>query len=536
VTRVEKSALIRLKGIAGTGGALYFLSMINSATVSRTQLIYGLCLPLAALIGFFLAEPMQFGTAAVIGMVASILVWPVFVRWYHPLLVGSFHCSFILGFLPGYLPIWMAIAFAGLLFVIFQRCLDSRVSFFPPGGVSWSLLAIAVVIVLTALIRGGIGLQSLGGQSMGSRKYIVALLGVATYFVLVTRAVPRKHALVYMGLFCLSGLTGMLSHLIYLGGSKFYWLYRFVDSMPALGQSAAEWDVQGQTLVRSLPLMGASISVISFMLACFGVRGLLQLRKPWRLGFLVMGMAIGLFGGFRSYVVGMAMLLGVAFFLEGLHRTRYLPILVTAAVMSVGVLLIVSDKLPLSVQRSVSFLPVKIDAGIQMDAQGSVEWRLQMWDIVRREIPDYLLVGKGYAIDPTAMEMSGFNSHFGFDIQAEWAVLAGEYHNGPLSVLIPFGIAGVLAFVWFLVAGLLRLRWFLRYGDPALLNINRALCAMFVAKILFFTFCFGAFYSELVEFVVFVALAECLNAIPKVEEKPEPVWAEAIELGEEGSA
>lgn len=510
--------------------------MANSATVSRAQLMYGLCLPLAALIGFFLAEPMRFGTAAVIGMIVGVLVWPLFVRWYHPLLIGSLHSALVLGFLPGAMPLWVAFAFTGFLLVVFQRCLDSRINFFPPGGVGWALISIAGVVVLTALIRGGVGLRAMGSESMGSKKYVFILLGVAAYFVLATRPVPRKYAMVYMGLFCLSGLTGVLSHLIYLGGNKFFWLYRFIDSLPAFGQAAAEWDVQGQTLVRSVPLMGAAGAAVSFMLAWFGVRGVLQLNKPWRLVFVIICMSIGLFGGFRSYVLGLALLLGVAFFLEGLHRTRYLPILLAAVVIGVGGVAFISDKLPFSVQRSLSFLPIKIDPGVQLDAQGSLDWRLQMWEILQKQIPDYLVVGKGYAIDPTAMQMSGFNSRFGFGIQAEWAVLAGEYHNGPLSVLIPFGIAGALAFAWFLIMGSLRLRWLLRHGDPALLTINRALCAMFVAKIIFFMIFFGSFYSELVEFVVLIGLAECLNATPKVEEEPEPEWPEAVGMGEEGSA
>src|ERR1043165_2884981 len=220
--------------------------------------------------------------------------------------------------------------------------------------------------------------------------------------------------MLYMGIFCLSGLTGVLSHLIYLGGNKFFWLYQFIDSLPAFGQAAAEWDVQGQTLVRSVPLMGAAVAVISFMLARFGVRGILDLRKPWRLLLVGLCVAVGLFGGFRSFVLGMVLVMGVAFFLEGLHRTRYLPILIATAVIGLGVLVVVSERLPFSVQRSLSFLPVKIDPAVQMDAQGSLDWRLQMWDILRKEIPDYLLVGKGFAIDPAAMQMSEFNSRFGF--------------------------------------------------------------------------------------------------------------------------
>jgi hypothetical protein len=30
---------------------------------------------------------------------------------------------------------------------------------------------------------------------------------------------------------------------------------------------------------------------------------------------------------------------------------------------------------------------------------------------------------------------------------------AGDYHNGPLSILIPFGLFGMIAFLWLLGAG-----------------------------------------------------------------------------------
>ena len=212
-----------------------------------------------------------------------------------------------------------------------------------------------------------------------------------------------------------------------------------------------------------------------------------------------------------------------------------MPVLAAIGLLGVGVVATVSEKLPTSVQRSLSFLPIKIDEHVRMEAQGSVQWRLEMWEILCKEIPDYLFMGKGYAIDPTVFQMTEMNSRLGYAIQAEWAVLAGEYHNGPLSVLIPLGIWGALAFGWFLIAATLRLRVLCRQSDPALLNINRALCAMFMAKIIWFTFFFGSFHSEIAEFAALVGLAECLNAAPKAAEDPEPVWSGTVEVGEGGS-
>jgi len=54
--------------------------------------------------------------------------------------------------------------------------------------------------------------------------------------------------------------------------------------------------------------------------------------------------------------------------------------------------------LPLSVQRTLSFLPLPVDPVAQASADLSTEWRLQMWKNVLPQIPQYLWLGKGYSI------------------------------------------------------------------------------------------------------------------------------------------
>jgi hypothetical protein len=485
--------------------------MASPVTPTRAQLVYGLCLPLAALLGFFLADPMQFSSMAVVGLVLSVLVWPLFARWHHPLLVGSVHSVFILSFLPGALPLWMFVAFGGAFILLFRRCLDPDVPIFPPGGVPWALLALGAVVLGTALVRGGVGLRTFGSSTFGSKKYFFLLAAVLTYFVVVSRPVPKKHALFYVALYCLSAVTSMLSHMVYWAGGKFYWLYNFVDPSAAYGEAVADWDVHGNAIFRSGAPMSVAGALICFVLARYGLRGTLNLTKPWKL-LLVLGcVAVGTLGGFRSFLVGNLLLLAVLFFVEGLHRTRYVIWLGVAAVSGLVALAAFSDRLPISVQRSISFLPVKVDVRARQDAQDSSDWRLEMWQQLAREAPKYALLGKGYAIDPSLLYFSGFNQYLGFGMRSEWAILAGDYHSGPLSVIIPFGIWGVLAFAWLIVAGVLRLRWFCRHCDPDLLNFNRALFAMFISKCVFFILFFGALNSDLVDFVMVVGLAECLN-------------------------
>ena len=46
----------------------------------------------------------------------------------------------------------------------------------------------------------------------------------------------------------------------------------------------------------------------------------------------------------------------------------------------------------------------------------------------------------------------------------EGAILSGGYHSGGLSVLVPIGIFGAIAFVWLLGAGVKVLYCNHRYG------------------------------------------------------------------------
>ena len=66
----------------------------NTFSVSRAQLIYALCLPLAVVVGYFLADPLESSSMAVIVLVTGVLAVPVLMKWYHPLLVFSCNASF----------------------------------------------------------------------------------------------------------------------------------------------------------------------------------------------------------------------------------------------------------------------------------------------------------------------------------------------------------------------------------------------------------------------------------------------------------
>jgi hypothetical protein len=136
-------------------------------------------------------------------------------------------------------------------------------------------------------------------------------------------------------------------------------------------------------------------------------------------------------------------------------------------------------------------------------------------------VPKYFFKGKGYALDPNDLYMAQQSANRGFGIQASSALVAGDYHNGPLSVLIPFGIFGFLAFGWVIIASIRLLYYYHRFGDPALQRVNTFLLATFLAKVALFVLIFGAISNDLFMFLGLVGLGVSLNGAPHASPEPE---------------
>ena len=161
-----------------------------------------------------------------------------------------------------------------------------------------------------------------------------------------------------------------------------------------------------------------------------------------------------------------------------------------------------------------------MDATVREDAAGSVDWRLQMWSIVWKEVPKYLFIGKGYSFDPNDMEMTTQAIHLGMINSYEEPLLAGDYHSGPLSVLVPFGIPGIIAFAWVLTAGFRVLQANFRYGEARLRRLNTILLSYYLAQCVTFVLIFGAFNTQLCVFLGVVGLSVSLNG--GVKRAPQP--------------
>jgi len=495
--------------------------MSNASALFRSLLVYGLCLPLAVFLGYLLANPLDFETITVVVIIFSVLAIPLLLRWHHVWLIATWNMTALLFFVPGKPQVWMGLAAVSLLISILQYTLNRRMKFLSVPLVARPLLFLTVVILLTARLTGGMGMRILGGDAQGGKKYFIIFAAVLGYFAITNRRIPPQRAGLYVALFFLGAATMAIANLPGMISPAFNFLF-VVFPVADVDFFTNQNSVTRQTgaLSRLGGFCPMSQAVIWVLFARYGMRGVLDGSKLWRLATFCFFLLVGMSTGFRGAIILLLMVCASLFYLERLHHTRLLVPVVFGGLAVAALVLLFATRLPFTYQRSLAFLPgIHLDPIARMDAESTSEWRLKMWREVIPQIPQYLLIGKGYSFSGAEMALARG--------ELEGTELVGNYHNGPLSVILPFGIFGVIGFVWLLAAGVRVLYRNYQFGDPAYYHANKFLFIYFVVKIVFFCFVFGGFESDLPMFLGLLALSISLNggvAKPIVVPRPKVVF------------
>jgi hypothetical protein len=496
----------------------------------QVLIIYAALVPLALLMGYLLATPLGISSFGLMMIIFGILISPILLRHHHALVVFTWNATLIIFFLPGQPAFGTAAAVLSLSISIIEQTMNKnrRVLWVPSVG--WPLLALTAVVLITAELTGGIGGRVFGSETWGARRYFGVFGAVIGYFALTAHRIPTRKGALYVSIFFLAGLTSMISDLAYMGGSQFDFLYALFPSDYA-GMQALTAD----TLVRYGGLAFACAGGFYFLIARHGICGLFSPRRFLSL-LLLLGFASGtLLGGYRGLVILLLLVFLAQFAIEQVYRTALGPVILFSCLLVVGVMTTNIERMPLSVQRAFSFLPLEgISPMARSDAIGTLDWRLTMWKMLLPEIPNYILVGKGYSFNGTDYYLTQEAMRRGMYFGPEDTLISGNYHNGILTLLIPFGIFGFGAFLLFSATSCRVLYNNMRYGDPALSRANTFLLAYFVARWLFYMIFYGQFDSDLMHFTGIIGLSIALNGgvrspEPAVERQvlalPEPVPA-----------
>lgn len=478
--------------------------MNNTPAILRTLIIYAVVVPLAIWIGYLLTDPLDRSNLTVGGILALVICAPLLLRWHHLLLVASWNLGLMVFFLPGSPQLWLPMVALSLGISVLQRTVNSEARFISAPSITWPLIFFMAMVLFTAKLTGGIGLHSLGGDTVGGKSYVLLLMGILGYFALTAQRIPPQRTGLCVCLFFLAGCTGFIADLsAFLPAS----VYAF---FPMSGYNLETMAGVADYHPRYAGLGALGINGFLFMLARYGARGIFTSGRLWRPVLFGLFAVLILFGGFRSAVILAGIAFVIQFFLERVHQTKIFPAIIFAGLIGVTLIVPFANKLPYTFQRSLAFLPLNVDRVARQDAEGTSEWRLQIWKDALPTVPQYLFLGKGYTLSQAEMAMAGNeNFHYVSDIQS--VNIVGNYHSGPLSVVIYFGIWGVIGIFWFWIASLRALYFNYRYGDPPMRTVNSFLLAYFIAKIFLFLVVFGGLYGDMYGFAGLIGLSVSLN-------------------------
>jgi hypothetical protein len=324
--------------------------------LTRKLIIFGAVLPLAAIIGLQLASPEDSKTFMLMALVTGVLLMPIMLKWYHPLLIFAWNASINVYFLPGKPQLWMLLTAIGFGIVVLNSTLLREKQAIHVPALTIPLLFFLGVVLVTAKLTGGIGVRALGGAqigggAIGGKGYFYIIAAVLGYFVLASQPIPVERVRKYVSLFFLSGVTAGFSNLAYTLGPAFYFLFYLFPVDMAMSQATADFTFGSMKRFHGVAVAGSA--VYFYLMVRFGIRGILDLNRPWRLLSLVLTVLASLFGGYRSLVITFMVHFAIQFYFERLVRTRLFVFLLLGGLASSMLLLPFIDKMPLAVQRCV---------------------------------------------------------------------------------------------------------------------------------------------------------------------------------------
>jgi hypothetical protein len=484
--------------------------MTNPNNAMRMLIIYAILIPLAILVGYLLTDPLNYGSMGFLGVVLALIFAPIFIKWHYPIMVFGLGFPMTCFFLVGRPPLAQIVVIMSLGISIVERATSSEKRFLKAPAMTLALLYTAVMAFITMKLTGGFHLHTVGGETGGGKKYISLYLGIATFFALASRGIPPAKRRLYIVLFFLPGAFCILADIAVLLPSPLNYLQLLFPPNGVVTESI--WDT-GR--IRFFNLGNMASALMFFMVALYGLRELLSPARPWRGMLFAVLFVVSMMGGFRAFLVANILVLTFVFFLEGLHRTRWLAVVMLFAVIAAGVVVPFSRQLPYGIQRTLSFLPLNIDPVARADAEHSTEWRMNIWEAILPSVPDYLLLGKGYSISSVDYESIGSDNPFAASARAnasmESLALSNDFHSGPLSTIICFGLWGAVSIIAIMLATLFILYRNFKYGDPELHGVNALLLAMHLEHILHFFFIYGAYDYDVGAFARVAGFSMALN-------------------------
>jgi len=407
----------------------------------------------------------------VAGLLAAIPIAIIFVK-----LKTSIWVLLPIGwYLSGRLP-WLPVPFT-LRDLLFMTVIFFFTLFFATRVIPWKrklglldyLIYINLAYLATVYVRNPVGFWAMQSSMVGGRPYFEIALSFGAFIILsrvqISDFIARIFPLFYIIPTWFVGILEVIGRLVPQMAYPLAMMYSGVGvrSVTSAFQEEAQL---GETRMTAMQFAGTT-SVLA-LCSKYNPLTLISPLHPFRA--LLLGVAFGaiFLSGFRSALL-FAM---VAFVLATLLRGRIRDLWVAGGALLLAVVALISLQgnvlqLPTTMQRALSWLPGQWSAEAVQQAEGSSQWRFEMWgwawndDRILRD----RVWGQGFGLSIDDMNLiaaslmagEGGGSRLGGSDRENF-MITGAFHSGPLSTIKYIGVVG-LALYYPLMCYMAWLAW-----------------------------------------------------------------------------
>lgn len=433
---------------------------MNIRNISANQVVIWLALLLGLLLAVVIGNAVGSSDMRLVGgVIAAIPVAVIFVKLKTNIWILLPIGWYLTGRLP-WLPVPFTVRDLCFMVVIFFFAL-----FYTTRALPWRrkvntldyLVYINLFYLITVYARNPAGFWAMQTSMVGGRPYFEIALAFGAFVILsrvqITDFISRIFPLLFViPTWCTASLD-LVSRLVPRTASVLSSIYSGVASGSVV--SAFQPDQQ-LGVTRMTGMQNAGYSSVLALCAKYNPVTLLSPVRPFRVILFACALGAIFLSGYRSVFL-FAM---VAFLLASILRGNLKDLWLAGAAMFLGMVLLLSVQgsliqLPLTVQRTLSWLPADWDESAVADAEGSTRWRVEMWGwawnderILRNRI-----WGQGFGLSLDDMNLiatslmagQGGGSLLGGSDRENF-MITGSFHNGPLSTIKYIGIVGLILY------------------------------------------------------------------------------------------
>lgn len=339
------------------------------------------------------------------------------------------------------------VGFSGLLFLLKRLPFQLRFSELD----LWS--ALLTMCVLQAYVRNPVGLNIIGGDSVGGRPYAVFGATLVTSFILSNLIIQAKDLKWIIKVSILGGIGNFLI------SSVGHFVPRFgiwfgTANLSDLHTGAENDAIYGIDRATRVGFLGNTARLMSLLIGSFKspIRACFH---PFWAPLILLTFAFASLSGFRNEIaaVGLTYLVAIA------YRGGFISVLAATTTLATVILMLslinLAVPLPSNIQRSLSFLPGTWDEVHVIDAEESTAWRVDMW---KEALLTNFWIKNKFLGDGLGMTQHEFNyiqelqtrrigmgrSGTGkLTLQQEYMMASNAYHSGPVSTIRAIGYFGL---------------------------------------------------------------------------------------------